>query len=1254
MSRVAVLYMIGCCVVWFSANSLASIYTKVAFQQTAEEEREVAVVDLFVCKMAATCIVGYIYLQYFKQDGRKELSEVRSALHRPSLALALVTTVHSLGTITLDASYITLPASVSQALKGSEPLFTLLVSGAMGMERFTSLNISAAVMVGVGLFLRGGSGNLELGGIALAILSSVCTPVRNILAKKHSLEKAGSSTTAVLVCTSALALILATPVWFVKLLMYGFSIPLWIGSISSVLFGVYQIASIVFLGFTSPFTHAIMNVLKRTTTLLSSMYYFQDITSWTGRLGVSLLLLGAAIFCWDKVRGPKNVSSGPSTGKRSALKGRISHFLMSSPTAIMGTALAFFLLLVVLLGYGLQAGGSDYDGWPADNLSSLPPLPSLQLLPSPPSTSGHRVPFFLQEKEGEYEREQKTTFSVWIYPTPIPKEGLLALKWALNDGNLGHVQIFCASTACLEQIEQLRVKEGASQWLTATRLNLPALTNNTPLSAFVTHHPYFKLVMGLDFLSQLHSVTVLSLLFQQGGTFLDLALLTEQNGCLPLLPPQCLLLDGGKLALAMTSEASSPSLLHFMELFASQLPPLPEISSVLSETDEFYLHYQATGTLRRAAGLARAACHSSSHSAASSSSFLDCSDGGDGALSSSIFALENFTPLKVQLEHHYATFSFDVRGGGKGSGPANSGDEMQGFSGLQFIPFRDHFVDRELLHDFQLPAHEPPVTLFANAWYGGANMQWPPSPSIDPLLFSLHFGEKFQRTALAHPGSLAFLKEHRPIGARDLGTLQFLQSQGVPSFFSACATLLIQPLPTKVTSSSEEAEAEEKRSIVVVDVPKSLVHSIVPQHLHPHIVYHDQNIPAAKKRNRLRRFRYAYALRRAYAQARLVITARIHAALPCVGMGVPVLFPEMEDKALPGGGGGRTAGLLDLFHVFKAEQQGKQWKAGALPPGFDWENPPPNPRGAQRDRHRATFWNVIRQREDLRDTALMMGLVPFLPAPPALFPNAERFHVMFTGKEEALDLVSRQALQSIFRHHPSAQLWLHSSTLSERSVEVFREVGYDLRLLPLDLDALLLAVNEQSRKKLTITSTKITSLSTAQQELLYRTMLLFVHGGTSLPNDFLLVRPLSSSSTPSPQPPFFASLVQSSELFLGQFEPGHTFLESLIHSFPSSPPSSTLQHILEDSLFLLPPHERPSLLPSSSIYSLPVQILDNACSFSHSHLPSLHRRDGTLALRLVRHPQQRIQQQSNAEEEEELSCNIIFQHHCVFCDESAI
>lgn len=68
---------------------------------------------------------------------------------------------------------------------------------------------------------------------------------------------------------------------------------------------------------------------------------------------------------------------------------------------------------------------------------------------------------------------------------------------------------------------------------------------------------------------------------------------------------------------------------------------------------------------------------------------------------------------------------------------------------------------------------------------------------------------------------------------------------------------------------------------------------------------------------------YARELIRKYAKAKLVVTSRIHCALPCLGVETPVIFVNSDN--LNGGklrSGGRFGGLIDLLNVAKWSPKG--------------------------------------------------------------------------------------------------------------------------------------------------------------------------------------------------------------------------------------------------------------------------------------------------------------------------------------------
>jgi len=237
------------------------------------------------------------------------------------------------------------------------------------------------------------------------------------------------------------------------------------------------------------------------------------------------------------------------------------------------------------------------------------------------------------------------------------------------------------------------------------------------------------------------------------------------------------------------------------------------------------------------------------------------------------------------LKGHYGTLTNDENN--KMGHYSNIGDEIQSFPGLQFYPFVDHFIDRETFSSFKLnEGSTGNVTLFLNGWYGmNVEKNWPPVESLDPLIFSMYFGGVFQKSSSWE--AKQYLISHSPIGARDRPTLVWLQNQGIPSYFSASATLLIgNPFPATLVSIDE---------IVVVDVNERALELVVPDEYRWKIVKIPQVIDVSDTyQSRMARYHYSYSLIMRLARAKLVVTSHVHTALPCVSMDTPVIFVETD------------------------------------------------------------------------------------------------------------------------------------------------------------------------------------------------------------------------------------------------------------------------------------------------------------------------------------------------------------------------
>lgn len=301
---------------------------------------------------------------------------------------------------------------------------------------------------------------------------------------------------------------------------------------------------------------------------------------------------------------------------------------------------------------------------------------------------------------------------------------------------------------------------------------------------------------------------------------------------------------------------------------------------------------------------------------------------------------------------HFKIFSHDSRVARIRVG--NSGDEIQTFGPLSFMPYVSGTIDRDK------GMEEAEGYFFGNAWMGTSFSFPPKMDQANISLVSVHYSGKGFGIVKKNKGwYLKYNKVKGMIGARDTGTLQFLLNQGIEAYMSGCLTLTIG-LGMKAYDNIDEPE----KQIVVVDVKKK----DLPFHIlkDPGVIYLEAEFGGRQRTTHLRRMENAYKMLKTYrTRARVVITSRIHAALPATGMGIPVIF--VDSNSLPGGGGGRTAGLLDVFRVYKP---GTPWifNETALEPYEGLH---------AADRWRASFWHVIKQQNPYyNDNAMLFDMIP--------------------------------------------------------------------------------------------------------------------------------------------------------------------------------------------------------------------------------------------------------------------------------------
>lgn len=214
----------------------------------------------------------------------------------------------------------------------------------------------------------------------------------------------------------------------------------------------------------------------------------------------------------------------------------------------------------------------------------------------------------------------------------------------------------------------------------------------------------------------------------------------------------------------------------------------------------------------------------------------------------------------------YASFKYDRS--------RNLGDEIQTLATEQHLPRVDTRIDRDSLASFE--SDEKHVVIFQGWFSMSPDECFPPSDAIVPVFIGFHVTPTFgSREYLTSGASLDYLKAHAPIGCRDDGTRRLLERAGVPAYTTHCLTLT---LPTR------EREPRKGKVFIVdgddLPIPRALRRRAIR-------VTHDSAVPlldgpkSAAARSLLDAYRD---------QARLVITTKLHCALPCLAMGIPVVF----------------------------------------------------------------------------------------------------------------------------------------------------------------------------------------------------------------------------------------------------------------------------------------------------------------------------------------------------------------------------
>lgn len=238
----------------------------------------------------------------------------------------------------------------------------------------------------------------------------------------------------------------------------------------------------------------------------------------------------------------------------------------------------------------------------------------------------------------------------------------------------------------------------------------------------------------------------------------------------------------------------------------------------------------------------------------------------------------------------------------------NVGDHIQSLAAKQYLPRVDTLVERDSLSLLDL--HEETAVIM-NGWFTHNAENWPPTSKLKPLFVSFHLNSVHAPKVLSKEENVEYLKKHSPIGCRDTGTVRLLKEKGIEAYYSSCLTttldldyysekkngeILIVDVLYKDDLIQDFKESPKKilssiknRRILSLFQREKAIKSIIPKHILKQAKYVTHSY-FNKDYNESDRFTLAEGLLNRYARAKLVITSRIHCALPCLALGTPVIF----------------------------------------------------------------------------------------------------------------------------------------------------------------------------------------------------------------------------------------------------------------------------------------------------------------------------------------------------------------------------
>ena len=213
----------------------------------------------------------------------------------------------------------------------------------------------------------------------------------------------------------------------------------------------------------------------------------------------------------------------------------------------------------------------------------------------------------------------------------------------------------------------------------------------------------------------------------------------------------------------------------------------------------------------------------------------------------------------------------------------NLGDDLQALATACFLPRVDVLIDRDNFDGVSVIERH---LLVMNAWFGYPSTVLkhqrhelrPPGRLFEPLFFGFCVGTD----DVLSRSWLDYMAVNQPIGCRDFTSVTKLAEANISGEWTGCITAHLGKMFTRIPS-------EERKGVLFVDIPAVVEKEFVPAPLRERAGRLSTCAPPAILGDPIQRMHYVASLCDQLRHAELVVTKRLHVALPCVGFGTPVI-----------------------------------------------------------------------------------------------------------------------------------------------------------------------------------------------------------------------------------------------------------------------------------------------------------------------------------------------------------------------------